>query len=480
MGDLLSAARSPGALLIADFVGPFVEGTSSGETSGAPDRYILVLQDYFSRYVRLFPCARNDGETAVRCLSAYIREFDRPRRFKSDNSPFNSETVRDFLKERGIVASFSLPHHPESQGPVERFNGPLVRLLRACVGLDHTRWCQFVEGSEWHFNSSFHESIGTSPFRVVFGREPSSAVAALVDPPLDAFDSVDDRLAFYDELLRVINANHDRAFEARAKQFNSTRSTPSFSPGDHVQIWMPVKQDKLSRSVSLGIVVAPADDRGSSFSVKHYLSSARGSDRMQAEKVFHVDRLRRIAVPRPLPPDLRQREAIELALNGRFTVTDVLKYKYEKGKYFFDVVVDGVSRDVQELYPQLTWVSEDKLTKCSTVSEYCARIGLDITTPPVSTVRRGRPPTFPLVVRPFPARPPPTSVLASVRAVPPAAGAGTDPVPAPSVAAPAAVAPSNATATVLAAVSASAAPAPPAAVAPIAGAVTRGRARARA
>ena len=144
-----------------DFAG-IVAGNPSASTSPAsippalrPERYILVLQDYFSRYVKLYSCTTNDGPTVVRCLRDYISDFDRPLRFKSDNSPFNCITVRNFLKEQGIVPSFSLPHHPESQGTVERLNNPLVRFLRSRVGLDTYTWAQFVRDAEWFLNTSF-------------------------------------------------------------------------------------------------------------------------------------------------------------------------------------------------------------------------------------------------------------------------------------------------------------------------------------
>ena len=66
----------------------------------------------------------------------------------------------------------STGYHPETQGLDERFNGTLIRILKMYVSENQTDWDLFLCRVLFAYRTSYHESIGDSPFYLVYGRDP--------------------------------------------------------------------------------------------------------------------------------------------------------------------------------------------------------------------------------------------------------------------------------------------------------------------
>lgn len=71
---------------------------------------------------------------------------------------------------RGV---FSTPYHPESNGMVERVNSTLERILRK-ITIEHpNKWATFLSSAVFAYNIGYHSSTGQSPFKMLYGRQPS-------------------------------------------------------------------------------------------------------------------------------------------------------------------------------------------------------------------------------------------------------------------------------------------------------------------
>ena len=93
-------------------------------------------------------------------------------------SVFIGKFLTEVWKIIGTKQTRSTSHHPQTDGQTERVNKVLEDMLRHYVGqLDHTEWDQCLAAAEFAINNSFHESIGTTPFRLNFGRDPRLPLA---------------------------------------------------------------------------------------------------------------------------------------------------------------------------------------------------------------------------------------------------------------------------------------------------------------
>ena len=89
-------------------------------------------------------------------------------------SVFVGNFFSELLTILGTKHKRSTAFHPQTDGQTERVNRVLEDMLRHYVmGLgDQVNWDQYLSSAEFAINNSFHESIGTTPFRLNNGRDP--------------------------------------------------------------------------------------------------------------------------------------------------------------------------------------------------------------------------------------------------------------------------------------------------------------------
>ena len=86
----------------------------------------------------------------------------------------------------GTKKSFSLAHHPQTQGGVERKNRTIIAELAKRVNQFGSDWAAQIPWLEFNLNSIPHSSTKFSPYRLMFGREPRSPFVSEL-PPVDTF-----------------------------------------------------------------------------------------------------------------------------------------------------------------------------------------------------------------------------------------------------------------------------------------------------
>ncbi|KAL5515712.1 hypothetical protein EMCRGX_G000917, partial [Ephydatia muelleri] len=98
------------------------------------NRYLLVIQDYFTKWADARPLK---DQTAVRIKAELVKLFCTygiPEIVHSDQGRnFESSVVQSTLDAFGVVKSRTTPYHPQGDGMVERFNRSLLQLLRTYV-----------------------------------------------------------------------------------------------------------------------------------------------------------------------------------------------------------------------------------------------------------------------------------------------------------------------------------------------------------
>ncbi len=112
--------------VVMDTMGPL-----SATTLG--NRHVLILTDWFSRWVEIFPLVDITARTIAKVfVEDFVCKFGAPRELLSDQgAAFKSELFEAICTQMNVVKTFSTPYSPQTQGICERFNYTLVNMIKA-------------------------------------------------------------------------------------------------------------------------------------------------------------------------------------------------------------------------------------------------------------------------------------------------------------------------------------------------------------
>ena len=133
------------------------------------NKYLLVIQDYFTKWAEAIPLPDQTASRITRELVQVFTRFGLPDIIHSDQGAnFESTILRQTLDAFGVNKTHTTSHHPQGDGMVERFNRTLLQMLRSYV--DHRAdWEQYLPLVLFAYRSATHPSTGFSPFALMYG-----------------------------------------------------------------------------------------------------------------------------------------------------------------------------------------------------------------------------------------------------------------------------------------------------------------------
>ena len=136
-------------------------------------KYVLAIQDVFSRYSVLIPTKDCSSETAAQMFyEKWISQFGIPLVVQSDRGTHFLGTVfTKFCRQLGITQWFSSPNHPQSQGQMERQN-QLLDNVRCLMVKDRDSWPRAIVAVQFAHNTAVNETTGYMPYELVYGQWP--------------------------------------------------------------------------------------------------------------------------------------------------------------------------------------------------------------------------------------------------------------------------------------------------------------------
>ena len=139
------------------------------------NEYILVAQDYFSKWPFAVPMPDQRAERIVRILKDQIfTVVGPPEKLHSDQGRnFESLILSELCKAFRISKSRTTPYHPMGDGLVERMNRTLLNLLRTYTE-SCGDWEEHLQLLLFAYRTTKHSSMGLSPHEVLFGYNPPS------------------------------------------------------------------------------------------------------------------------------------------------------------------------------------------------------------------------------------------------------------------------------------------------------------------
>ena len=161
-----------------DILGPLPE-TPRG------NRYILVIGDYFTKWKEAFPLKDTEALTIARVfVNEFVCRFGVPDSVHTDQGKnFEAKIIKEICTLLDIKKTRTTAYHPESDGLVERFNRTLLSMLSMAVREDEQGWDLLLPTLLLAYRTSHHATTGSTPFELMFGRDPRLPEDVLLSIP---------------------------------------------------------------------------------------------------------------------------------------------------------------------------------------------------------------------------------------------------------------------------------------------------------
>ena len=168
----------PMEFICMDLVGPIHPPSSKG------NKYVLTVIDMLTGFTMAVPIKNKNAETICDAYRDHIYcTFGGSSRILMDNgSEFKNQEMRQVCETLGVKHIFSPVYTPESNGHLEGWH----RFFKACIAKHihggGVEWDKLVPLVVSTYNFFLCQSSKESPFVLMFGRDPITPVAKLLEP----------------------------------------------------------------------------------------------------------------------------------------------------------------------------------------------------------------------------------------------------------------------------------------------------------
>ncbi|PNX77624.1 Ty3/gypsy retrotransposon protein [Trifolium pratense] len=215
-----------------------------------------------------------------------------PKSIVSDRDKvFTSSFWQQLFKLQGTSLAMSSAYHPQSDGQTEVLNKVLELFLRCFTFNNPKSWSKVISWAEYWYNTAFQTSIGMTPFKALYGRDPpylTKYEAQEIDPP-----TLQEELKERDKLLQQLKSNLEKAQQYMKHQADKHRKDVKFQVGEMVLVRLqPYRQQSvaLRKNQKLGMrYFGPFEILACVGNVAYKLKLP---DNAKIHPVFHVSQLK--------------------------------------------------------------------------------------------------------------------------------------------------------------------------------------------
>lgn len=184
--------------------------------------HVLVLIDYYSRYIFARLVKTTSMEVTVRVLHEIFQTYGWPNTLRSDNGPAYGSEYKKYCSEHGITQENSMPYDPQQNGLVERSMTIINKALDA-ARLMRTDYDSEIQQAVRAHNSAPHPTTQAVPEELLFNRHVRRAL-----PMLRGAESLPTK-----ETVREDDAISKLKQKKRADRVRHAKE-PDIEPGDTV------------------------------------------------------------------------------------------------------------------------------------------------------------------------------------------------------------------------------------------------------
>nr|GEX95557.1 reverse transcriptase domain-containing protein [Tanacetum cinerariifolium] len=164
-GDIMAQTTSSKRCLTLgiDFMGPV--------PSSRGNKYILVVVDYLSKWVKAKALPTNDARVVCNFVKYPFARFGTPRAIISDcGTHFCNDQFPKVMLKYGVTHRLATAYHPQTSGQVEVSNHCLKRILERTMGENRASWSYKLDDALWAFRTAFKTPIGCTPYKIMYGK----------------------------------------------------------------------------------------------------------------------------------------------------------------------------------------------------------------------------------------------------------------------------------------------------------------------
>ncbi|CAF3569536.1 unnamed protein product [Rotaria socialis] len=147
-------------------------------------RYLVVIVDYFTRWVEMFALRRTTAtDISNIVINEVICRYGIPTYILSDNGPqFVSQLFKDVCDSLGIKRKFTANYHPQTS-MTERVNRTLKAQIAIYAQNHPGLWDKEIQKLAFAIRTSINETTGETPAYLNFGRDPKLPLDLLLSSP---------------------------------------------------------------------------------------------------------------------------------------------------------------------------------------------------------------------------------------------------------------------------------------------------------
>ena len=281
----IPAFDEPFSHIIIDCVGPLPKTKSQNE-------YLLTIMCSSTRFPEAIPLRSIKTNTILKALIKFFTLFGLPKSIQSDQGTnFMAHAFQQVMNQLGIKQYKSSAYHPESQGALERFHQTLKTMIKMYCIENSKDWDEGVHLLLFAVRESVQESLGFSPFELVFGHVVRGPLLLLKEKWLDEDPEKISVLkyvaTFKDRLFRAGQIAKRNLQESQSKMkvwYDRKAKSRCFEPGDRVLVLFPVVGNPLQAKYSGPYKVVKK------ISDTNYL--VKTPDRRKETQVCHINMLK--------------------------------------------------------------------------------------------------------------------------------------------------------------------------------------------
>ena len=217
------------------------------------NQYILVVCDYATRHPEAMTLWKVDAGSVAEQLIQLFSRVGTAREILSDQGTnFMLQLLRELYNLLNIRPIRTSPHHPQTDGLVERFNKTLKALLRKLVNKEGRDWDRLLPSVLFAYQEVPQSTIGFSAFELLYGREVRRPLDVLKEE-WEAEKRSDESVVSHilairermEEMTEIVSANLKEAQQRQKIWYDQTARKRELEPAEEMLVLLPTSSNKL-------------------------------------------------------------------------------------------------------------------------------------------------------------------------------------------------------------------------------------------
>jgi transposase InsO family protein len=156
----------PNLRIHADLFGPML-------TADSNKKFVLCITDAFTKYAVVTAIANKEAETVADAIYRdWFAKFGIPAQIHTDGGKeFVNKLSAELFQLLNVRHTKTSPAHPQCNAQVEVFNKTVKKFLQSFVDDTTLNWETFLPALAISYNTSYHSTIQTTPFELLFGEK---------------------------------------------------------------------------------------------------------------------------------------------------------------------------------------------------------------------------------------------------------------------------------------------------------------------